>query len=256
MAQPYYPEDTSRLPGYVMMKVLRGDPGLSPTGTLVLLPLPSGISVSDGASYENTDLGAAGSLLGKAATGAGFGEEQMNAFLSKAEAMMNQDNVGGDALKGVVSRMGNSGRIATGQSPNPNTRATFRQVNMRSFQYSVKMIPESVREAENIKEVVKTLRTELYPEPVQDEDGFILNYKFPNLFLIQFIVDGLVVEPQFLPCYLSNMTVAYNSSSNAFMAKSGGDVNYSETDLSLTFMEYRSVYKDDIKNNTFPNRGL
>ena len=258
MANPFYPISTSRLPAYALFKVLNGDPSFSQTGTVAILPLPSGITVSDGASYENKDTGLMGGILGKSATGAGITEDELLAKADQLGAMISeQKGVASQALKSVVARMGgNAGRVATGISPNPNTRAVFRQVNMRTFQYSLKMIPESVDEAENIKEVVKTFRKELYPEPDEKRDGFILNYKFPNLFHIQFIIDAEVTEPQFLPCYLTNMTVAYNSSSNSFMAKDGGSVNYSETDMSLTFMEYRALDKEDIDNDTFPAKGL
>ena len=147
----------------------------------------------------------------------------------------------------------------TGRAPNPNTRAAFRQVSLRSFQYSLKMIPETPEEATNIMEIVDFFRKNLYPIPVIEEDDYVLSFEFPNMFHFIFQTtgkDAKVIEPKLLPCYLTNMTTTYNSSSPAFMAQNGESVNFSEVDISLTFLEYRAVFQSDIEDNTFANKGL
>ena len=83
----------------------------------------------------------------------------------------------------VAGAIREGGQITT----NPNTRALFKQVNIREFAFQFKFIPQSEREAEEVKNIIQFFREELYPTEIFDTIGdtkILLGYNFPNKFQI------------------------------------------------------------------------
>ena len=249
-----YPVKETRLPGFITLDVVDGN-GAS-QNTQFKLPLPQGLSFADAATYENADLGLKG--MGVQNTGPDIQESQdasgddTSSQADKQEGPNpNKKGTAEKVLDDVVSRFGgNLGRAGVGVSPNPNTRAIFRQVNLRTFQLSFKMIPASTDEGQNIKDIIEEFRAQLYPEAQGYGEGekYVTAFKFPNLFELKVHLGGSVVEElKFLPAYLTNMTTTYNSGTNAVMAKDGADFSFAETDLSLTFLEFRALFSKNGK---------
>ena len=253
-----YPRNEDRLASHITLDVIDGQ--LNNVGPQFKLPLPQGLSIGDAATYENADLGLKGSAISGAHGGSGAVDalEKMEAEEKAAETAAadeldgktpapNKKATAGKVVDDLISRFGgNLGRLAVGVSPNPNTRAVFRQVNLRSFQLAFKMIPEDTGEAQNIKDIVEEFRTQLYPEAQGYGEGeeFVTAFKFPNLFHMRVHLGGSVVkELEFLPAYLTAMSTTYNGSTNAILAKDGGSFSFFETDINLTFMEYRALFK-------------
>ena len=243
-----YPVADARLPSFMTLDVYSGD-GVN-QGIKFKLPIPQGLSFADGATYENADLGLKGLVINQ---DAGSSAEQKSDDEQGSQADQqgnpqdgNKKSTAGKILDDVVSRFGgNLGRAGVGVSPNPNTRAIFRQVNLRTFQISLKMIPESPDDAFMIKKIVEEFRAQLYPEAQGYGEGeqYVTAFKFPNLFKIKFHMGGSEVkELKLLDSYLTNMTTTYNSGTNAIMAKSGGNFSFAETDLNLTFLEFRALF--------------
>ena len=240
-----YPVKETRLPGYITLDVVDGN-GVNQNKQFKL-PIPQGLSIGDAASYENADLGLKGLAVSDNSPPVEETEEEVGSQADQqSKDDPNKKSTAGKVLDDVVSRFGgNLGRAGVGVSPNPNTRAIFRQVNLRSFQLSFKMIPASTDEAQNIKDIVEEFRAQLYPEAQGYGEGerFVTAFKFPNLFEMKVHLGGSVVdELKFLPAYLTNMTTTYNSGTSAIMAKGGGDFMFTETDISLTFMEFRALF--------------
>ena len=237
-----YPVKSNNLPGYATYTVYNGQGGRE--GPQIVLPLPQGLTYQDAASYENADLG----LKGLAVVSPTEGQNDTSTAEQATGDNPNAKGIAQKALEDIAIRFGgNLGRAGVGSAPNPNTRAIFKQVNMRTFQVSYKMIPASPDEATAIQDIVEAFRTELYPEAEGYSQDFITAFKFPNLFRIRFYVGNIEQKPKLLDAYLTNMTTTFNSSSNAIFAKDGGDHSFSETDISLTFLEFRAMFKDDIK---------
>ena len=241
-----YPLNEDRLSGYITLNVVDGN-GVN-QNIEFKLPLPQGLSFADGASYENADLGLKG--LAITATGDTVDESKDEGSVADKSGEgkdPNKKSTAAKVLDDVVSRFGgNLGRAGVGVSPNPNTRAIFRQVNLRTFQLSFKMIPASTREADNIKDIIEEFRAQLYPEAQGYSLGgkeYVTAFVFPNLFELKVHLGGKVVkEMQFLPAYLTNMTTTYNSGTSAIMARKGRDLSFAETDLNLTFLEFRALF--------------
>ena len=125
---------------------------------------------------------------------------------------------------------------------NPNTRALFRNVNLRQFNFAFKMIAESQREAETVEKIVKHFRTELYPD-VFMEGEFPIGYEFPNAFSIQFNYAGQQAKlPKIERCFLLGVDTSFNSTSGTFH----WDGRPTEVDMTLRFVEMRTLNKQDI----------
>ena len=125
---------------------------------------------------------------------------------------------------------------------NPNTRALFRNVNLRQFNFAFKMIAESQREAETVENIVKHFRTELYPD-VYMEGEFPIGYEFPNAFSIQFNYAGQKARlPKIERCFLLGVDTSFNSTSGTFH----WDGRPTEVDMTLRFVEMRTLNRKDI----------
>lgn len=219
----------------------------SPDGNKITLPIPVGLTFGDTAAYENAELG-------------GFG----GAFADGTVIEAAKSYIGSDfkeqaskAVKDMAARVGgNRVRAKMGRTPNPNTRALFKQVNLRTFSFTYKMIPESDKEAKEIIKIIKFFRQELYPEPTgKSYEDFQTGYFFPKRFQIKFylLTGGALVEtkdiPKIQPAYLSAITTAYNSGGSTMFIDPAGEnkARFSEVDLSLTFMESRTLFKKDVE---------
>ena len=239
-----FPATSSRMVGQAVFRSVNAET-LQADGEKITLPLPAGLSFADAVEYDNTDLGLirgnlvqaaenkkAGDNGGTTATG---DQDTRSAFQKMTEEIANR--FGGD-----------TGRLLVGSAPNPNTRALFKKVGIRSFQIQYKMIPESNEEANNIKDIIKEFRKEMYPVP-QFVGNAVTSFKFPKLFKIRFYLGNdkkFEVEPKLQPAYLQNFSVTYNSGGNAIMSDGKGNLSFSETDISMTFMEYRAQHQNDI----------
>ena len=237
-----FPSTSSRMVGQAVFRSVNAET-LQADGKRITLPLPAGLSIADGVEYENTDLGLIrGSLIQAqenkkdGSDPAASDQDTRSAFQKMTEEIANR--FGGD-----------TGRLLVGSAPNPNTRALFKKVGIRSFQVSYKLIPESNEEAKNIREIIKEFRTEMHPVP-QFVGQSITSFKFPKLFQIRFYLGNdkkFEVEPKLQPAYLQNFSVTYNSGGNAIMSDGEGNLSFSETDISMTFMEYRAQHQRDIR---------
>lgn len=243
-----YPTDQERLHGLAKFKVVNGKG--KEIGPTITLPLPANLTFTDGASYENAELGMFANMFAPDTQG----EEAQEAQQQAADKLTKEYGV--RITTDILSKVtGNRTRAALGKTPNPNTRALFKQVNLRTFQVNYKMIPTSEREASNIKDIVNAFRAELYPESTGETEGDLeIAYLFPNRFRIRFYLGSqdksrFEIEPKLLDAYLTSMTTSYNSTSQAVFSEAGGNLNFSETDISMTFLESKTLFSRDVRRN-------
>jgi len=229
-------------------------------GRKATLFLPGGIQFADNVSYTNFDLGiigagaragiinnASGSDVIKGAAGS-----VINNFrdLSTAFKSLSGETAQVAALR--VARRVNSeiqGAIETGTgiAINPNKRASLQGPALRNFRFTFKMIPLSKREADEIKNIVTFFREEMYPDVNEVSAGegvgsISTAQRFPSKFNIKMSYDSKKVATGILPCFLTNVDVVYNPNSMAWHY----DGNPQETDISLSFIEERTLTKRDI----------
>lgn len=229
------------------------------TGEKVTLYLPSAIQIQDAVTYENINLGyigagveaglgGGGSVVGSALNMMGEGVSSFIGAVSGGQALESPlarlaltqaANLGGDQIGGAV-------RGLTRTAINPNARTLFREVPIRQIPFTFRMIATSKKEAEEIKNIIKFFRTELYPEEITTTlsgQEISIGYKFPNPFKITSYYRGKQIGIKFLDSYLQNFTATYNQNSQA-MHKDG---NFTEVDISMTFIETRALSRKKIE---------
>lgn len=237
---------------------------------IVELPLQRDLRFSDNAQYETANLGILGgaleqglrgqnafagatrngqlvptaSALAAAAVAKGAGEVVGAAVGSKLGTP--GAIIGASALGGAFEGLSPAVRSATRIASAPNQRTLFQQVNIRSFAFTFKMIANNAQEAQEIKNIVKFFRQELYPEKIAlGESGVPLAYKFPNMFEIQ-VRNKNGVNPAFdiQRCYLRDIQTSFNSTASGMY----NDGSFVEVDISLAFQEIVALDKQKIRD--------
>jgi hypothetical protein len=241
------------------------------------LHVPVGLAFNDNVSIGNVNLNALGALgLGalnydnESFVSSFFdaGQQYGADFLTALGAGTNS-RVSSDAVRLTAQRLA---QLAPGQNAglqsavtlgtqvvsNPNTRSVFQNVNVRTFSFAFKFIPLSREESREVEQIITFFRKFMYPEHIYFEidadcrTQVPIGYKFPPLFDIKvgYDIQGRGTRYENLPnmeihyCYLQSVQHNYNSSSMTFYE--GGKPT--EIDMSLTFVEYRTLSRYDIEN--------
>ena len=239
---------------------------LVPGEPVVDMYFPLTMQFNDNAQYDNAELGAIGaSAEALVRSGAGALASVVGAANQGVESIFDL-MAGNKQLTEAALRVGaaraidlgsflNSGvanalRLTNRAIVNPNVRALFKGVALREFTFQFKMIPESQQEAAIAQQIVKHFRRNMYPStfPVNINDAVSadLGYQFPNLFQINFKYKGgeNLRIPRMQLCYLRNVSTTVNPTGGTF--RRDGQPN--EIDLTLSFVEYRTLNKKDIKD--------
>jgi hypothetical protein len=239
----------------------------------VILPLQRDLRFSDNVSYETANLGVLGGGLETALGGKnpfagatkGDGSFMTAATAIAAQAVAKRsgtilgaiagDRFGKSALGGAVlgsgatEALGDAVKSATRIASTPNQRTLFKEVSLRQFAFTFKMIATSAAEADQIKNIVKFFRQELYPEKITlGENKVPIGYKFPNVFQIdvknQF---GRDAAHKIQRCYLRDVQTSYNATGNGLLT----DGNFIEVDISLSFQEVSALDKNKVRDEFY-----
>jgi hypothetical protein len=219
------------------------------------LYLPQSIQFSDRVEYTNIDLGIVGAATAAGIASGVSGKDIMKAIggavLPDFESVQEAFTMGLQSEAAQVAALrvarnvsgGVQGAIetTTGVALNPNRRATLKGVGLRQFRFAFKMIPTSAAEAKMIKAIVQFFREEMYPE-ARYISQISAAYRFPAKFKIRLSYGGKSVATGILPCFLESVDVVYNPNAMAFHT----DGNPQETDISLNFIEERTLHKYDV----------
>lgn len=218
----------------------------------ITLYLPQAVQIADGIQYDNVNLGVLGGSAANAMQeGAGLATALASGIGSSIRSLTDAfkiDSLSSDtgrlAVTKVASKMGEGvgGAVSSNTlvAVNPNTRSLFKQVNLREFSFTFKMIPSNPKETQAIKDIIKSFRTNMYPEAFNIQDTDIpAGYKFPAIFEIDLLYGSKELATRILPSYLRSFNAVYNSSGMGFLE--GGD--FSEVDISLSFVESATLTK-------------
>jgi len=228
------------------------------------LYVPIGLAFNDNINLSTAALGVQGaSALGALSAGGSILSSIIGGATGAGKSLLDTFTGGldGDAAKVAAAR---AARAIPGESlqtavsiglqvvTNPNQRSVFNSVNLRTFTFAFKFIPLSSRESLEIENIIEWFRKELYPEQIEyGTTNVPFGYKFPNLFDVKIGYDsgfGQGYRPlknmEILPCYLQSVQHNYNATAMSFH-KNGKPT---EVDMSLTFVEYRTLSKKDITN--------
>lgn len=206
----------------------------------VFLYIPQGLQFTDGASYTGIELGtinAARDVAQGRLNIAGDGAELANNNTALVAGLKLIDKIG------VSPEVAAAAGIEKGVAFNPQTTLAFEQANLRQFQFSFNLVPESEKDSVNINKIEKFFRKYLYPEVT----GFVA--KYPPLFSIKFFDEGESDENPYFPmihdCYLTGVDVTINPEGNSFYKTARGKAPASTT-MALSFQESRLLSRHDI----------
>lgn len=231
----------------------------------VALYMPTPVTIADGVSINNADLGILGASTATAIEqGSGvvsaIGDAVGTAGKSLIEGL--KGNLSGDAASLLASRVAaglpgqtDAVRGALRVTPNPNTRMIFRSVNIREFSFDFKMVPTSVEEQNHIRNIVSFFRRNLYPEtiPLEGLDTSVsAGYKFPNIFQVNLIYDGRDLGEKnpnlsFKHMYLKSFSASYNNTGGFYK-----DGEFNEVSIQVAFAEEFTLDKKDAMTNQSP----
>lgn len=214
----------------------------------VSLYLPPGLQFREAASYDNIDMGIGGAAIEQ---GVRSGSGIVNSILSAGKEEIGNlvDNLtGGSSIAAVRASkyfgdtVQNGVRAGLRVTPNPNTRALFKSIPLREFTFQFKLQPESEKEAEAIRNIIRWFRKSQLPGTIS-VGSLSVGYEFPNPMQITALYDGKPIPgTKFLPAYLRDISITYNSQNMSFYK--GGD--WSSVDLSVSFMETVPLTSKDI----------
>lgn len=218
----------------------------------IFLPMPPGIEIADMMSYQQINLGIIGDVMRSTIQGAMSGKGPMEAmegaitgFTSDAVAKAKSANLAAAASIYTRQRLkseqyANVLDFSSKQIIAPNTNSTFNGSNIRSYNFKFKMVARSKAESETIKKIVKSFRTNMYPEA----NDLIQSY--PGTWEISFVYgDGgeATNKNRFVPglyrSYLTNFVSSYNNGNNMWH-EDGAPV---EVDIAMNFQEIKALTK-------------
>jgi len=222
---------------------------------------PLTMQFNDNAQYDNAPLGALGAGV-EAALQGGQGaleaaiSEAGKSFTSIIDVATGSDKLGETAFKlGAARAIDKVSSLSSGVANaltlqnraiiNPNMRALFRGVGLREFTFQFKMIARSQRESEEVRQIVKHFREQMYPG-IYEIGTADIGFKFPNMFQIDFRYNGSNNRniPKIHKCYLRTVSTTVNPTGGA-MRRDGAP---NEIDLTLSFVEHKTLNQKDIRN--------
>lgn len=241
----------------------------------ITLPLQNRLAYADVANYDpNASVGVIGALAEDAALGRNpfEGANQGGSLTSAAGALVANalakvsgaaigaaagavgSKIGGAIVGGVVGGnlgegVGTAAQSATRVTAAPNYRTLFQNVSIRApFVFDFKLVPTSSAEMNEIKNIVKMFREELYPEKITaGASGVPIAYKFPNVFEIE-VRNRFGTNPGFKiqRCYLREVQTTFNE--NFGMMTDG---NFNSVTLSLSFVEIVALDKQKVSDGGY-----
>jgi hypothetical protein len=230
---------------------------MDPVNPVVIrIYMPQSLVVNDDISYNQENLGTRG-LVASAAMNNGSGilgaignavAEGLESVFNLATGQITRDtaNVAAARISQKIPSAGLRAAASTALQTgvNPGTRMIFDRPNIRQFTFQFRFIATSAAEASQVESIIKSFRTEMYPEAINIAEGIPAGYRFPNLFEISFkFLNSQAKFPKIQLAYLRSCQVNYNGSQMVFHA----DGQPTEVDMTLIFQEYRALAKQDIE---------
>jgi len=184
----------------------------------------------EGALETFAQIGDIGKLIGT--------NEEMRRALVASISGKAVGNIGGNVSGSqLISR-------ATGQVFNPNLELLFEGVNIRTFPFSFEFFPRNLKEADQVKRIIRTLKKSMSARKTGTSGIFI---SAPDVFELTYM-KGNKKHPflnTFLPMALTSVNVVYTGS-NTYSTFHDGTPTHMRMDL--TFKELNPVYFEDYQD--------
>ena len=196
--------------------------------------IPQGFSVKDGAGYTGLELGALNAVQAVVKAEGDLDKTGLSAADTSVMSLKAIEGIVGDA-KGTTAKAA----MEAGLAFNPQTALAFEGVELRSFEFAFKLVPESKEEAEDSRRIENFFRKYLYPK----KEG-LFSLKYPPKFKIQFFIgeEENIHMPMIHDCYLVGVQANINPEGNSFFI----DGQPTAIELSLSFQEAKQLTRHDL----------
>jgi len=229
----------------------------------IILPIPQNVSDSNSITWgedtinpiEAAGLGLAGEAMTNnpveaAKKAVEFATQGISA-VSNNTALKNAliNGLSGKSVNNLGGNVSTSGLIArtTGMVMNSNLELLFQGINLRGFQFTFDLAPRSRKEAEEVKGIIRTLKSTMSARnggagTGNNRSGFFIDS--PSVYQLTYKM-GPKKHPflnTFKPCALTDMSVNYTASGTYATYEDGSPVHLQMT---LAFKEIDPVYYED-----------
>lgn len=214
----------------------------------IYLPMPNGVSFSDGGSYDAMDLGgiaAGGGMDALSSLMQGNVGDASNSLLATGKQQLN--SLTGARGKAILASIlpgvdRDTAMFAQKKISPPNQNTSFKGNKMRSFSFKFTLIANSDRDTTAIRDIQRTFRRYTYAGSSDNTPNVVLDY--PPVWKIKFL-EGERENP-YLPkifsCYLEDFQCTFNAEANIFRY----DGSPFSVDCQLSFKETRVLTRKDI----------
>ena len=130
----------------------------------------------------------------------------------------------------------------TGLAPNPKKEMLFKTVDFRTFSFDYVFAPRDETEANNVMQIIKTLKFHMHPE-YKDNNSFL--YLYPSEFDVQYYTNDGINRyiHQHTSCVLTEFSVNYTPNGSFTTFANGMPTHISVT---MTFQELVAPTKETI----------
>jgi hypothetical protein len=215
------------------------------------LYMPPGVSFADGAGYSTFDMGPLGADIAAGISG-GLNQDAIKSVLDSATGAANSNSdlrtimagkmIQNAAMVPGADRVSDIYQQSKSIAINPNTTTAFQNMNIRSFVFNFKLVPDNQSESTDIKMIQNFFRELMYADTAGQ--GYLLSY--PAKWKIKFknsLSNENPYYPKIYESYLTNFQTSFNGSGHLHHR----DDAPTEVDISLTFQETRVLTQADIR---------
>lgn len=254
----------------------RLDTGRRSTFKSIVLPVPSNLTVAQGASYSDTELGLFGAMAAGDVTadnvkqaGRALSDIIGGAIENATQAFKTGDTDAGTQAAGIVAPAavtaiagklggtvggllalgGTAGGVAagvsvdTGLALNPHLAVVFQGVGFRTHAFSYKFIARNQAESDQIKDIINTFKYAMLPS----YEAGNLAFRYPDEFKIDFAESISPYLYDINTCVLESVNVNYNGEGTPlFFENTGAPVSI---ELQLQFKETEIYTKETFEKS-------
>jgi len=215
----------------------------------VILPIPSGISDSNAASWSSNETGIFGSQLYNIANAfiTQGGDAASKALEAASGGVQNNSNDVKTALSNAfvesASQTTNMLSRTKGAVYNTNMELLFNGPSLRPFTFIFKLSARSEREATEIRKIIRFFKQGMAPIRTQSQ----LFLKAPHTFQLDYLHRGKPHDylNRFKECALQSFSVDYTPEGQYATFYDGAMVSYQ---ITMQFQELEPIFNDDYGN--------
>jgi len=217
----------------------------------VVLPIPSGISDTNSASWNGGDLDAAKAFAANVALtgitkGLGAAGNKLGEGAEAVKQNSGEVGTGLAALFGAAAVGTDAGSLLSrteGAILNPNMELLFQAPTLRPFNFTFKMSARSQAEAKEIIGIIRFFKQGMSPQ----KSASNLFLKAPHTFRIQYLHLGMNGRDhpyigKIKECALQNLSVSYTPEGQYATFRDGVLVSY---EMTMQFQELEPVFNED-----------